>query len=225
VTKRFQNEIERLKKRILQLAAMVEESLLMAVKAVTERNVELAARVIDGDPAIDALEIEVEEECLKILALHQPVAADLRYVVAALKINSDLERIADLAVNIAERAQMLALQPPIAAPFQLEPMLKAAVNMVHTSVDALVAENLEKARQVRFEDDTVDAFHRSAFRAVEDQIRLTPERVDCLLSLLTVSRNLERIADHATNIAEDVVYLIEGEIVRHRDSANWSSSK
>jgi phosphate transport system protein len=225
VTKRFQNEIERLKKRILYLAAMVEESLQMAVKAVTERNVELAARVIDGDPAIDAQEIEVEEECLKILALHQPVAADLRYVVASLKINSDLERIADLAVNIAERAQMLALQQPIAAPFQLEPMLLAAVKMVHTSVDALVAQDLEKARKVLFEDDTVDAFHRSAFRAVEDQIRLTPERVDCLLSLLTVSRNLERIADHATNIAEDVVYLIEGEIVRHRDSANWSSSK
>jgi phosphate transport system protein len=225
VTKRFQNEIERLKKRILHLAAMVEESLQMAVTAVTERNVELAARVIDSDPAIDAQEIEVEEECLKILALHQPVAADLRYVVASLKINSDLERIADLAVNIAERAQMLALQQPIAAPFHLEPMLQAAVNMVHTSVDALVAQDLEKARKVLFEDDTVDAFHRTAFRAVEDQIRLTPERVDCLLSLLTVSRNLERIADHATNIAEDVVYLIEGEIVRHRDSANWSSSK
>jgi len=217
MTKHFQNEIQRLKKKILHLAALVEEALQMAVDSVAHRNVELADRVIDGDPVIDALEIEVEEDCLKILALHQPVAADLRYIVAVLKINNDLERIADLAVNIAERAKVLAVRPSLEVPFDLTSMLGATLRMVRTSVDSLVAENVQEAHQVRLEDDAVDEFHRTAFRQVQQQIRRQPESVEYLVCLLTVSRNLERIADHATNIAEDVIYMIEGEIVRHQD--------
>jgi phosphate transport system protein len=217
MTKHFQNEIERLKKKILHLAALVEEALQQAVKSVADKRVELADRVIDSDPVIDALEIEVEEDCLKILALHQPVAADLRYVVAVLKINNDLERIADLAVNIAERARVLAARPSLEVPFDLTSMLEATLRMVRTSVDALVVQDTARAHQVRFEDDTVDEFHRAAFRQVQKQIQRQPESVEYLICLLTVSRNLERIADHATNIAEDVIYMIEGEIVRHQD--------
>jgi len=216
MTRHFRNEIERLKRKVLRLAAMVEEALQKAVKAATERNLGLATEVIDSDSAIDSYEIEVEEDCLKILALHQPVAADLRYVVAVLKINSDLERIADLAVNIAERARELAAWPGESAPFDLTSMLHATMKMVRQSVDALVKQDVDMAHGVMRDDDRVDEFHRAAFRSVQRQIQASSDRVGYYISLLSVSRNLERIADHATNIAEDVIYMIDGEIVRHQ---------
>lgn len=199
------------------MAALVEENLQYAVKSVTERNTSLADRVIDTDPEIDSQEIEVEEDCLKILALHQPVAADLRYVIAVLKINNDLERIADLAVNIAERTKFLASRPETPVPFDLAGMLAATVALVKKSVDSLVEHNAEQAHEVIREDDTVDDFHREAYDAVQRQIKASPENVEILVSMLSVSRNLERIADHATNVAEDVIYMIEGEIVRHQN--------
>jgi phosphate transport system protein len=216
MTRHFQTEIERLKKKILHLAALVEESLQNAVRAVVDRDLALGDRVINGDPVIDSLEIEVEEDCLKILALHQPVAADLRYVVAVLKINNDLERIADLAVNIAERARDQVRNAHMAVAFDLTAMLNQTVNMVHKSVDALVAQDAAKAQLVRVEDDAIDEMHRSTFALIQQLIRQHPDKVEYLVCLLSVSRNLERIADHATNVAEDVVYMIEGEIVRHR---------
>jgi phosphate transport system protein len=225
MTKHFQTEIDRLKKRILHLAALVEESLQMAVRAVNDRSVETADRVIDGDPVIDSLEIEVEEECLKILALHQPVAADLRYVVAVLKINNDLERIADLAVNIAERARDQARCAHMAVAFDLTAMVNRAVQMVRKSVDALVAQDTVMAQEVRAEDDIIDDMHRSTFRLIQQLISENPDKVEYLVCLLSVSRNLERIADHATNIAEDVIYMIEGEIVRHTDLSSSSPSR
>jgi phosphate transport system protein len=216
MTKHFQTEIDHLKKKILHLAALVEESLQLAVRSVADRDIALADRVIKADPVIDSLEIEVEEDCLKILALHQPVAADLRYVVAVLKINSDLERIADLAVNIAERARDQARNAHMAVTFDLTAMLQRSVMMVRTSVDALVAQDTVKAQEVIAEDDVVDDMHRSTFHLIQQLIRENPDKVEYLVCLLSVSRNLERIADHATNIAEDVIYMIEGEIVRHR---------
>jgi len=216
MTKHFQTEIERLKKKILHLAALVEEALQQAVQAVVDHDISLADRVIDGDPVIDSLEIEVEEDCLKILALHQPVAADLRYVVAVLKINNDLERIADLAVNIAERARDQVRNAHMAVAFDLTAMLDQAVMMVHKSVDALVVQDASKAQEVRAEDDAIDEMHRATFTLIQQLIRKNPDKVEYLVCLMSVSRNLERIADHATNIAEDVVYMIEGEIVRHR---------
>jgi len=216
MTKHFQNEIERLKKKILRLAAMVEEALLMSVKAATDREVNLATRVIESDDTIDSLEIEVEEECLKILALHQPVAADLRYVVAVLKINNDLERIADLATNIAKRVRTLSTVDDTKIPFDMDAMLRDTVSMVKRSVDSLVRKDTQLAQQVILDDDTVDELHKSAYLAVDKEIRANPEQVSYLISLLSISRNLERIADHATNIAEDVIYMIEGEIVRHQ---------
>ena len=215
MTKHFQNEIERLKKKILRMAALAEEALELSVKAVTERNAELAERVIAADAGIDAFEVEVEEECLKVLALHQPVAADLRYVVAVLKINNDLERIADLAVNIAERARHMAASSDHSVPYDLSSMLTAAVGMVRESVDALVRRDVDTATQVLLADDYVDELYVSAYEAVIEEVRLSSERSDYLISLLSVARNLERIADHATNVAEDVIYMVEGEIVRH----------
>jgi phosphate transport system protein len=217
MTKHFQHEIEKLKKKILRLAAMVEDNLISAVRSVTQRDLPLSRKVASSDAAIDALEVEVEEDCLKILALYQPVAADLRYVVAVLKINSDLERIADLAVNIANRAVTLITHGDMPAVFDLPDMLDGTVDMVRKSVDSLVTQNTDVARQVCLDDDTIDAYHKSVFTVVQDQLQAHPERAEYLISLLSVSRNLERIADHATNIAEDVIYMIEGEIVRHPD--------
>jgi phosphate transport system protein len=216
MTKHFQNEVLRLKKKILHLAAMVEESLQMAVAAITDGDRELAKKVIDSDPDIDTQEIEVEEECLKILALHQPVAIDLRYVIAVLKINSDLERIADLAVNIAERAVTLAGYDGKPVPFDLDEMLEMTMTMVRDSVDALVSSDTPKAHHVCISDDEIDGRHERAFTIVKDKIKSQPDLTEYYVCLLSVSTYLERIADHATNIAEDVIYMIEGEIVRHQ---------
>lgn len=216
MTKHFQNEIDKLKKKILHLAAMVEENLQFAVESITEFDIGLADKVINSDPAVDSLEVEVEEDCLKILALHQPVAADLRYIIAVLKINNDLERIADLAVNIAERTKTINRHSQVEIPFDLHEMLNITVDMVKSSVDALVTNDTNKAYQVIGEDDKIDDLDANAFEVVQKQICINPKYTEYYVSLLSVSRNLERIADHATNIAEDVIYMIDGEIVRHK---------
>ena len=211
----LQREIERLKQQVPSLCAVVENSVRLAVKAVAERNSAIAAQVIESDVQIDQAEIDVEEECLKILALHQPVAIDLRYIVAVLKMNNDLERIGDLAVNIAERAQYLNSQMKIDIPFDFKGIAQKTQAMVRSSLDALVNMNASLARQVCSQDDEVDAINRRMYDQVKDMIRAHPEHVESLIALLSVSRCLERIADHATNIAEDVLYMIQGHIVRH----------
>ena len=209
-------EIEKLKKMILSLAAMVEESCRLAVKAVAERDGELARKVIDGDHEIDRVEVDVEEECLKILALHQPVAHDLRFIIAMLKINHDLERIGDLAVSVGERALTLSGQARPPLDFDLLAMAERVQAMVSRSIDALINRDVNLARAIWMEDDAVDDLNRTMFDQVMASIQKHPDHLEGLLNLLSVSRNLERIADHATNIAKDVVYLTEGEIVRHR---------
>ena len=213
-------EIERLKRLILGLSASVEESLHRAVTAVQNRDAALAREVIDGDAEIDQIEIDVEEEGLKILALHQPVAIDLRFIVAVLKINSDLERIGDLAANMAERAIALSQMEPAAVPVDLTGMATQVKGMVKKVLDALVNLDTGLAREVCASDDVVDNAHREMYEHVREQIQAAPETADHLLSLLSVSRGLERIADHATNIAQDVIYMLEGEIVRHRGEAS-----
>lgn len=218
MTRHFHNEIEKLKRKILNLAARVEKHLQMAVESVTENDMKLADEVVNLDAQIDAQEVEVEEDCLKILALHQPVAADLRYVIAVLKINNDLERIADMAVNIAKRSKTLARKPNIQIPIDIQQMLEISVQMVQDSVDALVSSDTQKARQVILDDDQVDQRHKQAFNTIMEQIKSSPEMTKYYISIINVSRNLERISDHATNIAEDVIYMIEGEIVRHQDN-------
>lgn len=216
MTTHLQREIENLKKKILGMGAEVEESLRNAVDSLVNRDVRLAQAVIDGDTRLDHLEVEIEEECLKILALHQPVAIDLRYVVAVLKINNDLERIGDEAVNIAERAVYLATHPPIDLALDFKSMAARAQRMVSRSIDALVNLDSAIAREVRASDDEVDEMNRQMYRLIQDYIAANCGSVAECIHLLSTSRHLERIADQATNIAEDVIYMVEGEIVRHQ---------
>lgn len=209
-------EIDRLKKEILSLGATVEESVMRAVRSVIERDTKLASDVLEMDKEIDHAEVDIEEECLKILALHQPVAVDLRFIVAVLKINSDLERIGDLACNIAKQGRYLATRERIEIPFDFGGMAGKAQKMLKSALDALVNMDAVLAQGVCAADDEVDEINRAMFAKVEDAIRAEPERLDDLIRLFAISRNVERIADHATNIAEDVIYMTQGEIVRHR---------
>jgi phosphate transport system protein len=211
----LQREIERLKKQILTLSAVVEDNLQKAVKSISDRDAKLAQRVIDRDFDIDDLEVEVEEECLKTLALHQPVANDLRFIIAVLKINNDLERIGDLAVNIAERAIYLSQREPLTVPFDMPRMASLAQHMLHKALDALVTLDPVLANSVCASDDDVDALNRETYARIEDRIRRDPDHIDCYINFLAISRQLERIADHTTNIAQDVIYMIDGNIVRH----------
>lgn len=213
---RLRLEIDGLKKRILALSAVVEDAVRKALLATDRRDPILAQAVIAGDHQIDVLEVELEEECLKILALHQPVAMDLRFIIAVLKINNDLERTGDLAVNIAERAIFLADQKDVAPPPTLAALAGKAQEMLHKSLDALVKTDTELARQVLKTDDEVDELHRGMYGRVQQLAKDNPAQIAGLFQWLSVSRYLERVADQATNIAEDVIYLMNGEIIRHR---------
>jgi phosphate transport system protein len=215
--KHLDHEIDNLKKQILSLAAFVEESVAKSVAAIHARDADLGQQVIDFDSHIDALEVEVEEECLKLLALHQPVAHDLRFIVACIRLNSDLERIGDLAVNIGERAVFLAgVAEASEKPLDVGAMARLVRRMLSDALNALVNLDPPLARKVCAMDDEADTMHRDTFRRVEDAVRRHPTEFPILTHYLSVSRYLERIADHATNIAEDVIYMVEGEIVRHR---------
>jgi len=216
MTIHFMKEVALLKQMILDLSARVEKQLEAAVESVTKRDAQRASLVLDEDRAIDHAEVDVEEECLKILALHQPVADDLRFIVSVLKINNDLERIGDLAVNIAERTIFLSAMQMPATSFNFPEMAAKAQKMVHDALNALLNRNVELAIAVRTADDEVDEINRSMYEQIKEGIRKEPQHVDALIHLLSISRHLERVADHATNIAEDVIYMIKGEIVRHR---------
>ncbi len=211
----LQREIDRVKKSILALCAIVEDQVQMAVRALLDRDANMALGVEQRDNDIDNREVEIEEDCLKILALHQPVAIDLRFIVAAMKINNDLERIGDLAVNIARKAVSFIEETEMPMPFDLAGMWDKTQSMLRDSIDALVNMDGALAASVCRRDDEVDKIKRDVRLAVEDRIRLEPQNVRPLMRLLAVSRNLERIADCATNIAEDVIYMSEGRIIRH----------
>jgi phosphate transport system protein len=211
----LQREVDKLRKTLLSLGTRVEETVRRAVNAIDRRDVALAQHVIEHDVDIDESEIEVEEECLKILALHQPVAVDLRFVVSCLKINNDLERIGDRAARIAESALDLVRNVRVDIPFDFVGMADKVQTMLKLSIDALVNFDPDVARSVCAMDDEVDAIHREMYDLVKDAIRAQPSGLDGFVRLLAVSRHLERIADHATNIAEDVLYMLSGEIVRH----------
>ncbi|MBC8378101.1 MAG: phosphate signaling complex protein PhoU [Planctomycetes bacterium] len=216
MTVQLKNEIEKLKKKLLALCAKVEEQLWQAVRSIKNREESLARQVIELDTMIDQDEVDIEEECLKILALHQPVAIDLRFIVTALKINNDLERIADLSVNVAERSQFLSHCDPVDAPFDFDLMAEKTQQMLRKSIDALVNIDTAKASEVCQMDDEVDTINKEMYDLVKQNILKEPEHIESLIHLLSVSRHLERIADHATNIAEDVIYMAEGRIIRHK---------
>jgi phosphate transport system protein len=210
-------ELETVKKMILTLGAMVERSVQTAVKSMESKDIEMATRVIQADTEIDKMEVEIEEECLKLLALHQPVAVDLRFIVAVIKINSELERIADQAVNIAERVINMARREGVPVSFDFSRMGALTQLMLKNALDSLVNLDVELARKVNLLDDQVDNMKRAVYDEVKEIIQAQPRHVGYLINLLLISRHLERIGDHATDIAQEVIYLIEGEIHRHRD--------
>jgi phosphate transport system protein len=219
MSKHLQRDLDALQRDLLSVAGSVEEAVNKAIRALKERNGELARQVIAGDSRIDEGENQVEEECLKALALHQPVAIDLRRIAAVMKINSDLERMADLAEDIAERALHLLRLPPIAIPPRLPQMTDLTTTMVKQSIDAFVNLNTHTARLVCRLDDEVDRCNEEIIRGLIRLMQQSPEMVEPGLSMFSATRHLERIADHATNIAEDVIYLVEGAIVRHHPEA------
>ena len=219
MSKHLQRDLDNLQRDLLQLAASVEDAIHKAIRSLKDRDVTVAEKVIEGDAQIDSDENLVEEECLKILALHQPVAVDLRRIAAALKINTELERMGDLAEDIAERAERLAQLPELPTPAKLQRMTDLTVSMVRQSLDAFVHLDARLARTVCRLDDEVDRYNAEIIDEVIRIMKSSPDMVEPGMSLFSAVRHLERIADHATNIAEDVVYLAEGEIIRHRPAA------
>jgi phosphate transport system protein len=213
-------EIEMLKRRVLSLGAIVEENLRLAIHAIEARDLAEARRVIATDHEIDESEVDVEEECLKILALYQPVAGDLRFIVAVIKINNELERIGDLAVNIAEVALALADHPPLPIPDLLSVMTDRASVITEKALDALIRQDAVEARLVLAADDEIDELYTRLLTNLKEIIRARPDQLDPAVLLFSVARQLERLADHATNIAEDVIYLVDGQICRHHPPDN-----
>ena len=213
----FDRELEHLKARLLHMGAAVEDLIARSIQALMDRDAKLAQESIRIEGEIDQQEIQIEEECLKLLALYQPVAGDLRFVTAVLKINNDLERMGDLGRHIAERALVLSQHREVRLPVDLRNMAAAAQRMVRTALDALVNQDSEAAMRVIHADSEIDEYHQDMFPLIAAQMRTHPDTIEVLLHVLSASRHLERISDYATNIAEDVVYLVRGEIIRHRE--------
>ncbi|MBN1297731.1 phosphate signaling complex protein PhoU [bacterium] len=215
MTIHFVREIERLKTRILSLSAYVEENVIMAVKALNSRDAELAREVRQRDRKVDEAEVDLEEECLKILALHQPVAQDLRFIIAVLKITNDLERIGDHAVNISYQSESFTQRPQLEIPGMLLDMAEKTKKMLTEGLDALVNLDLTAARRVCLSDDAIDALHHQIYEVAMEEVLKNPALFGTWFKITNISHQLERIADLATNIAEDVMYMVEGRIVRH----------
>ena len=216
MSKHLERDLEQLERDLLAQSAKVEEMIRMACRALCERRADVAFQLFSREPEINEREVHIEEECLKILALHQPVAVDLRRTAIVLKVNGDLERIADLAVNIAERTQVIAAHPEFEIPPALERMVVVAISMVRDALDSFVDLDVNLAREVCLRDDEVDEFNRQVIDELQVVMSERSDLINVALHFFSASRHVERIADHATNIAEDVIYLVEGEIARHR---------
>ncbi len=216
MTKRLDRELDKIKKMILSLGALVEDRVQAASKSILAFDAKLASKIIETDQEIDDREIEIEEECLKVLALHQPVAVDLRFLIAVIKINNDLERIGDQAVNIAERVEIIVRQRQCDFSFDYSEMCQKAQEMLNKSLDSLVNLDSDLALMVLQMDDEVDKIKSEAYDEIKVFMHQNSDCIGYLINLLLISRHLERLADHATNIAEEVIYLTEGEIVRHK---------
>jgi phosphate transport system protein len=211
----FEQDLQALKNRLLTMGGLVEERVHDAMQALVERRIEAAESVIAGDDEVNELQIEVDDRCLKLLALQNPMASDLRLITAAMKISADLERIGDQAVNIAENAIKVSAHPPLRPLIDLPRMAEIAEQMTRDSLDAFVRRDAQLARAVLARDDEVDGLKDQIFRVLLTYMMADPGTIERALSLILVSRNLERIADHATNIAEDVIFVVEAKDVRH----------
>jgi phosphate transport system protein len=213
--RRLDQELDRIRQSLLRMGGLVEEMVSRATQAVSDRNPALAAEVVRRDRDVDSLELDIDEICHSVLSRRQPTAIDLRFLVAAMKINSDLERIGDSAVNIAHSAEQLLDLPPASPRVDLPHLSLRAQVMVRDALDAFVRRDAELARQVCARDDEVDGLYKQMFRELLDAMVADPRMVSQALHLLLVARNFERIADHATNIGEDVIYFVEGRDIRH----------
>lgn len=211
----LRKDLEKLKSQILKVAVAVEENVRKSVKALRELSSDLASEVIDGDYNIDKMEVDTEEECLKILALHQPVASDLRFVITVLKINNELEHIGDMAANIAKRVYFIRKEQSVPIPFDIETMTSRTVYMLKTSIDAFLRPDELLAVGVCSDDAIIDEENRLCYGNVDKGIKLNPDGAMTYINYLLVSKSLERIADLCTNIAEDVIYMERSLIVRH----------
>ena len=211
----FETDLQALKNRLLNMGALVEERVHGAIQALMERNLGAAEEIARGDQDVNELQIEIDERCLRLFALQQPMASDLRLITAAMKINADLERIGDQAVNIAENVIKLLPHPPLKPQIEVPRMAELAQGMTHDCLDAFVRKDVALARSVLKRDDQVDALKDQVFRVLLTYMMADPGTIERALSLILVSRNLERIADHATNIAEDVIFVVEAKDVRH----------
>ncbi|MCA9075991.1 MAG: phosphate signaling complex protein PhoU [Planctomycetaceae bacterium] len=215
MTMHLSRDLQKLHRTLLSMSSRVEDMIHQAVNQLGDPNFEEAVKIAKLDDAIDELDVEIEEDCLKVLALNQPVGVDLRRIATVMKISGELERVADIAANIAQRACGLAESPEIPIPDRLQEMAHDAVDMLHRAIDAYVDLDSVKAMQVCADDDSIDDMNRQIIEDVIADMHRTPSLVEPLLHLFSASRQIERVADHATNIAEDVVYLVEGTIIRH----------
>jgi len=212
----FQEELEALQGRILEMGGLAEERTRAAIQGLVSRDVDLIERVLRGDEPINQLHIEIDSRCFKLLALHQPMAVDLRAIVAAVKINTDLERVGDLAINIAEAVRRYMRHPPVKELIDIPRMAEIAQRMLRNALDAFVRRDIELAHGVLNEDDTLDALKTQVFRELLTYMLQDPHTIEPSLDLILVSRHLERIGDHATNVAEDVIFMVSAKDVRHQ---------
>jgi phosphate transport system protein len=224
VTRHFEDELEILQQRLLSMGGLAEDRMGDSVRAVTQRDPALVERILAGDEPINALHIEIDDRCFKLLALHQPMAADLRAIVAAVKINTDLERVGDLAVNIAEAAKRYLQHAPVKPLIDIPRMGDIAQRMLRDALDAFVRRDTKLAEAVLAADDTLDALKTQIFRELLTFMLSEPSTIEPALDLILISRHLERIGDHATNIAEDVIFMVSARDVRHHIADNPAQS-
>ena len=214
--RQFEIQIEKLKTRLIKMCSLVDEQVELALKAVDEENTELADLVIERDAKVDKYDVKIEKICQKIFALSQPVAADLRLIMSALTIDTNLERIGDLAVNIAENAIEIGKKPDFYKKTNLDEMARVTREMIKNAIDSFIEGNPELAKKVIETDDKVDDFNAENHTIIKAIMKEKPENVDPGVALLVISRHLERLADHATNIAEDVFFIVEAQMVKHK---------
>ena len=211
----FDDELKDLRQKLLQMADTAQEMIGLAMKALVERKKELTDKVFELEDTVNHLEIEIEEEVLRLLALRQPIAGDLRLLTAILKINNDLERVGDQAVNISETVLFLLKEPPLKPLIDIPQMALLAQKMIKNSLEAFVHDDSKLAQQVCKDDDEVDRLNSQLFRELLTYMIEDPKNITRALDLILISRNLERIADHATNISEDVIFIVEGKNIKH----------
>ena len=212
----FEDELDRLKECLVRMAGLAEEQVDTAVEALLKRDLDLAAQVMDRDPEIDELEISIDNQAINLLALQQPMARDLRFITMAMKISNDLERVGDHAVNIAQALSYIAEAPPLPQLPELEEMTGLATEMLNDALAAFVQSDSAGAREIGVRDDRVDELHENVFRVILTHMMQDPRKIGAGIDMILVSRNLERIADLATNVAEDVVFMVEGQSIKHK---------